>query len=409
MNKLIEKKHFVCTDLEKNSNKYWIIERFDDNSVKTSYGRVGDSGQSTTKNFSSTSEAEKFFNTKVKEKSKIKSRRDAYTEIHILDDMVVTKSPTRHISDLAAEQIETSSEDVRKLVRWFSDINIHNIVSSTSVSYNITEGCFRTPLGVVDQSCISNAKVLLNEISQFPDKETKECLKKINLYLRYVPQDLGSSHQKIQIKNVFGSGDLLQKQADILEGLEAAISSAKPSETNEVSERVFNTKLDIVKNEDEISKLKERFASHCNYSRINGVYTVSIKDVVDRFVTHGLSVGNRTELWHATNPRNILSIFKSGLIIPTKYSNGWNHGAGIYFSDRSSKSMKYLSKDNRNGHSYGYMFVGDVALGNVYYDEGNSSLDGRYNCRWAYKGQSDSQIIVYNTGQVNLLYLLEIV
>lgn len=407
MSSLVEKKTLVCSDLEKNSNKYWIIERFDDNSVTTSYGRVGDTGAQTTKNFPNESAAQKFFNSKVKDKQRVKTRRDAYTEINILDDATVAKPLSRHISDLAAEQIETTSEEVRALVRWFSDINIHQIECSTSVRYNMTDGCFRTPLGVVDNNCIKEARQLLEQISKFTNVEDKECVKVINQYLRYIPQDLGGSHIRIHVKDVFGSGDLLQKQADIIEGLETAISQSKPVENAE-SERVFNTQLDIVKDEGVIGELRSRFSRHYNGNRISNVYRVHIKDVADRFVTVGQTVGNREHLWHATGPRNILSIFKSGLIIPKSYSNGWNHGPGIYFSDRSSKSMQYLSFDWRDGQRYGYMFVADVALGDVSYDNGRSVLKSGAS-RWAYKQNSESQIIVYDVGQVNLLYLLEIV
>lgn len=405
--KLVDKKFFMCSDLEKNSNKYWIIERFADNSVTTSYGRVGDTGAQTTKNFPDEGAAQKFFNSKVKDKQRVKTRRDAYTEINILDDATVAKPLSRHISDLAAEQIETTSEEVRALVRWFSDINIHQIESSTSVRYNMADGCFRTPLGVVDNNCINEAKQLLEQISKFTDVEDKECVKVINQYLRYIPQDLGGSHVRIHVKDVFGSGDLLQKQADIIEGLETAISQAKPVEKAE-SERVFNTQLGIVKDEGVIGELRSRFSRHYNGSSISNVYSVNIANVAENFVKVGHSIGNREQLWHATGPRNILSIFKSGLIIPKSYSNGWNHGPGIYFSDRSSKSMQYLTRERRNGVSCGYMFVADVALGNVSYDNGRSVLKNGAS-RWAYKQNSESQIIVYNTGQVNLLYLLEIV
>lgn len=403
--KILNKKTFVCADTAKNNNKYWIIEQFDDNTVITRYGRIGDSGQSTKKTFSSTNEAEKFFNSKVKEKSKVKSRRDAYTEIHLIDDIVTTQPSNKHISDIASEQIETNSPNIRSLVKWFSDVNIHNICSNTTLSYNTVEGCFKTPLGIVDTSCINNAKILLDKISKFDNKEEKECIKIINQYLRYIPQNVG---RKLKINEIFGTGDLLQKQADILEGLEAAIQQTKPLIST--TERVFNTRLDIVKDDAINREINKKFNQYVNGYRINNIYEIDIKDITSRFVKTQQSIGNISQLWHATNPANILSIFKSGLIIPKKYSNGWMHGAGIYFSDLSSKSIQYMNRHYRDGIQYGYIFLSDVALGNVYYDNGSSNkLGNGYNCRWAYKNNSNSQIIIYNVDQCNLKYLIEVI
>lgn len=395
MANIVEKKTFVCSDLEKNSNKFWKIIRFSDNSVKTEWGRVGNSHDELTKSFSSTKEAEKFFSGKVRDKLRVKEgRRDAYTEIEVLEDKITTTSPVnRDLANLAANEIETSSQTVKEFIKWLAKINIHNITSSTTIKYNIVDGTFTTPLGVIGSVTLNEAKILLDQISKFTDINDKECIKTINQYVRRIPQDMGGSHVKIHAKNVFGTNELLQHQLDIIEGLETAISQAKPVNNTE-SERLFNTKLDICQDVKVIEGVREKFSRYDNGNSISNVYEINIKDTFDRFVSIGKPVGNIDRLWHATNPRNILSICKFGLVIPKTYSNGWNHGSGIYFSDRSSKSRQYMSREYKDGKSVGYMFIADVAMGTVLYDTGSNSLSKTHNCRWAHKSNRDRKSVV---------------
>lgn len=407
---LLEKRHFVCSDFEKNSNKFWIISRYDNNSVVTYYGRVGNTGEKTVKNFSSEVEAIKFFNSKVCDKQRVKEgRRDAYTEIEVLEDRIVYNNlASKDIAELAANEIQTTSQDVKEFVKWLAKINIHNITSSTSIRYNISEGTFSTPLGVIGKNTINEAKNLLDQISKFSNIDDKLCISLINQYVRRIPQDLGGSSTKIHAKHVFGTPELLQRQLDIIEGLETAINQVKPVELSE-TERVFNTKLDICINDNVIGEIKERFSRYSNGNRISRVYEVDIKDVDDRFITIGLPIGNIDRLWHGTKPQHILSIFKGGLQLPPKNYYGNRFGNGVYFSDRSDMSLGYTQTNSRNGKNYRYMFLSDVAKGNVVYTyDGGHSVPKGYHSRWMEKNLNSSQIIVYNTDQIKLLYLVEI-
>lgn len=397
---IVRKQHFVCTDLDRNSNKFWTIELRVDNSVRTVYGRVGVSGEETIKNFPTTQKAESFYNSKVRDKQKVKDgRRDAYTEITLVDSQTTTNSPGRHISDIAVSQIQTKSDDVRLLIKYLSDVNIHNITSNTSVKYDLAVGTFTTPLGIVDQTCLDKAKDLLANIAAYVNNgqvESKDCLILVNKYLRQIPQDLGGSHVKIHVKDVFGAASLLQAQQDIIDGLEAALATAKPVQTEE---SVFNARLEPAENSDEIvDLLKGR-----SYSSI---YKVEIKPVIDRWEQYGSKLENKRKTAHGTNPANILSIFKGGLIIPPNYSNGRRFGNGVYTSDRLDMALSYANTNRRNSKDVRFVFVCEVALGKVYYGSGNS-LSSEYHSRWAEKDSGTSQIIVYRTDQINLLNLIE--
>ena len=83
---LISRRHFVNCDIEKNSNKFWIGELYDNPpKVVMRFGRVGSDEQMKDRQFASLNEAQKFFDDKIKDKSRVKSRRDSYTEIKVIE------------------------------------------------------------------------------------------------------------------------------------------------------------------------------------------------------------------------------------------------------------------------------------------------------------------------------------
>ena len=410
MENLISKRYFICTDIEKNSNKFWRIELYDNARVITTFGRVGNDGQTDDKTFACQYEAEKYFNKKLVDKQKVRSRRDSYTEIKVLDETVSSPKiiQSRHLSDIAVQQIKTNDESVKELIKFLSDINIHNITSSTQISYNINDGTFKTALGIVDKSCIDKARSLLNEIEKYVkigDCTNKEFIKIANSYLRFVPTDLGGSHIKIRLQDVFGSLDLLQKQSEIVDSLDASISATT---VKTESGQIFDAQLNLVTDQNIIQLIKDKIKGI--NKKIANVYTVNINSVVEKWEKIGKNIENKNQLWHGTNPANLLSILKQGLIIPKNYSNGRRFLDGIYFSDKISMSLNYAQINKRNGNNVQYAFLSDVAMGKVY--EPSYSFKGLpegYNCCWAEKNSGTSQIIVYNIGQCNLLYLIEFI
>lgn len=129
---------------------------------------------------------------------------------------------------------------------------------------------------------------------------------------------------------------------------------------------------------------------------------------------------NIKELWHGTKTVNLLSILKSGLLMP-KYSpgatTGYMYGMGLYFALQSTKSLNYCdgmywNNQQRNDNLI-YMFVADVAMGNYQVPRGSTSKnpDKGFDSYWAKSGQSgvmNDEIIVFNNNQIKLKYLLEI-
>ena len=225
MPNLIREARYIKSDVENNNNKFWYIFEFDDSSVTTEWGRVGKTSQSKSKTFSSQSQATSFFDQKCSEKER-EGRNDeiAYRKLNVVADSsgVTTKTCTKAISqaklaDVAVNQIDAGEEQTRKLIRYLAKVNVHNIQSSTTMTYNDATGLFSTPCGVVTQDSLDEANKLLVELSDFVAKndwDSKEIGRKTGDYLMLVPQEVG---RKLVVRDLFPDLNAIQKQKAILD------------------------------------------------------------------------------------------------------------------------------------------------------------------------------------------------
>lgn len=146
------------------------------------------------------------------------------------------------------------------------------------------------------------------------------------------------------------------------------------------------------------------------------VYEVEIKVMKEAFESYGKKVGNVMQLWHGTRVSNLLSILKSGFVIPPSnapHCTGRMFGNGVYFSDQSTKSLNY---------SFGYwggaqdqncfMLLNDVAMGRCFVPKiwSHNYPKKRYDSTFAkarWSGVINNEMIVYDTRQINPKYLVE--
>lgn len=70
MANIINEAHYVMVDVTDNHNKFWNIFQYDDNLVRTQWGRIGTAGCSKDFPHDNSSEAEKFYQQKIHEKEK---------------------------------------------------------------------------------------------------------------------------------------------------------------------------------------------------------------------------------------------------------------------------------------------------------------------------------------------------
>jgi len=420
---------YILSDAGNNNNKFWNISIDSNNVVTTHWGRVGDSGQSKSFPCGSDSSAESFFRSKCGEKE-----RKGYVPQRVLTDTATVKAVTSNdLSKVAKAQIKTNSPDLDLLLEFLVKTNAHNIMSQTSMTYNDTTGLFSTPLGIVTQDAIDDARILLTQIGDMvykKDYDNPSFLTTLSKYMMIIPQNIGRTKPDPRV--LYPSLTAVQAQNTILDSLEgslqAVLSGAKtntPAVDNSPAPSVFDVKLHTVDDGKTIDRIAKKYQStlqgiHASSRlKVYRVYEVQIGDMSRDFELHGKQLGNVWELWHGTRAGNLLSILAKGMIIPPSSSphvTGRMFGDGLYFSDQSTKSLNYAygcAPGQRGGlESSTFMFLVDVAMGKFYTPTGYGYRlpQQGYDSTFAQAGKSgvmNNEMIVYKRNQANPTFLIE--
>jgi poly [ADP-ribose] polymerase len=422
-NGVVKEARYVLTNLSANNNKFWNIRLYSDGSCETHWGRVGESGQRKT----ATSFSETAFDAKCREK-----QGKGYQAQKTIGNAASGNSmASEKLAEVAAKQIQTDSEETLKLVTYLARVNVHRILEATTLQYDETTGTFSTPLGVLTADAIVEARKLLGEIGEFVQKgdwSDDAFVGKLNAYYMLVPQNIGRG--KPDPSKLFPDLESVQKQNGILDSLEASLQTVltqaeekKTAEPEPVVPKLFEAKLFLVEDEKEIARIRAKYektrqgmhASH--HLEVKRVFRVEIGSMRRAFTEKGKDTGNVQEFWHGTRAGNLLSILKTGFVIPpasASYCTGRMFGNGVYFSDQSTKSLNYAygywSGGKRDDTCY--MLLCDVAMGKSYTPKSYTEklpLAG-YDSTFAKAGHSgvaNNEMIVYNTDQIDPRFLIE--
>lgn len=413
-NKPVEIIQLICSDMNQNNNKFWYGELYEDDTVITKWGRVGNTPQSKT----FPNKGRKFLITKRNEK-----KRKGYTELKVINESATTGSyDTDSLAKIARKQIKTTNPLVLNLIDRLIKANIHNITSNTNITYNNSTGLFSTPLGIVTLEGISEARDILNSIKS-TDKDGSEWTHLINRYLRIIPQSIG---MRFEVDHLFGNIDALVKQNDLLDSLETSYMTLqeqrKDSNKNHIEdEKLFDVDLDVMDASSyEYNNIKNWFkrTNHTKHGyknvTIKNIYCVSMKDNIERFTK---TLEPLIEVFHGTSEANLLSILKSGIqISPPSTANitGKLFGNGVYGAIDSSKSLQYsMGRFGGMKGTSAWIFVLDFAMGNVFYPKtyGTSKIPKNYDSCWAKASNTGlryDELIVYKINQVKIKYLIEL-
>lgn len=433
MANIIEDAKLIMTDIDANNNKYWYAAVMDDGSYVQENGRVGATNpQRRTKQLGVDS-AKREFNKKVNEKL-AKGYEYAKVITTTVNQETVVKS---NLESVAVKEIEHNTPEVAELIKKISKANIHDIVKASGITYDEKNGDFKTPLGVVTQDGIDEARkylieiadLLINQVS-YDDSLFKT---KTNKYLQIIPQNIGLHiNSRFGVKDIFPDIQSIQKQNGILDALDASLQKvlAAPTTTTgdasaiDVANKLFSVKLYSSTDATLFDRINKKFLStlqnmHTSSSlKLKRIFTVEIDHMKKAFDKKSPSVGNIKELWHGTRTSNLLSILKGGLVIPKSNAPhvcGRMFGDGIYFSDQSTKSLNYSQGYWSRGSGYDnncYMFLADVAMGKEYIPASSSHNLPKpgYDSTYAIGGKSgvsNNEMIVYSLDQCNLTYLCE--
>jgi poly [ADP-ribose] polymerase len=327
---------------------------------------------------------------------------------------------TNSLEVIAKQQLaKNNNPQLSKLIDRLVKANIHNITSHTNIKYNAGTGLFQTPLGIITKEGIDEARNLLVEIKKSLKKESN--LKTLaSQYLMIIPQDIGV---KFDVKAIFPDDDAIQKQANILDSLEASYQSVvsnpvaddgKPAPV----EKVFEVDLDVLNDDKERKRLVDYYESSkkrmhgYDHVKVREIFAVKIHDMDKGF---NRSLAPIQEVYHGTSQANLLSILKSGLKVSppsTAYIAGKMFGNGIYGAINSSKSLGYTyGRWGGSSGDSGWLFVCDFAMGKIHRPNGTCSHPASgCDSVWAESkrcGLHHDELIIYKNNQVNVKYLLE--
>jgi poly [ADP-ribose] polymerase len=423
---VIETAVLTLTNIEGNNNKFWKYSINDNNDVVFEWGRIGYAGDSTTKKFPSLDKAQSAAHSKMRSKE-----AKGYVKQDVIESgKSVTVSPNTTLESVAVSQIAKNSSIVETLIKQLAKLNVHEILLSTTMTYNVDTGLFSTPIGIVSSNSITEARKLLISMSDYILKGKFDNLKyhkMLQQYLTYIPQNVG---MRLKADTLYTSNDDILKQNSILDSLEASLlmvnsQVANVNKTDEVATpQIFTVSLEHVEDKKIIDRITKKFKSTLNRSHSSSsykllrVYSVEIPEAKTRFLPVAKNLGNVEEYWHGTQISNVLSILKQGLVIPRSNAAhvcGRMFGDGLYFSDQSTKALNYATGFWHRGKGQGnncFMFLADVAMGKAYVPaRASSDLPKKgYDSTHAIGGKSgvqNNEMIVYNVNQANPTYLVE--
>lgn len=425
----------IQVNVQTNANKWWNGYVLANGDFYCEYGRVQDAKSDCRHDYYDAKalkgkSASDHLRKKVKEKERkgyVEQKVTAAVGAPVKKSSQGKSVDKSSLKSLATSQIKGDSE-TKKLVAWLAEVNIHNITSSTNISYDVSTGSFTTPLGtLVTSDALIEARQMLSDLTPFVrnrDWNNSRYQRLLGDYLQLIPQDVGRNRGWHE--TFFASSNALNEQNNIIDALEAALQDAAKTPSGKKATKndsVFNVSLDVVKNNNILDGIRKKYnkdkGNHYdvkNYD-VKSAWNVEITTVREAFRKQGMPLGNIQQLWHGTKASNLLSILKGGLVIPRSsdpHVCGRMYGDGLYFSDQSTKSIRYAT----GAWTYGgrtdrvFMFICDVAMGKSYTPRHSTSSPPPtgYNSYFAKAGKSgvmNNEMIVPNTWQCDLTYLVE--
>ena len=432
MANLVKSEMYIKASAATNNNKFWEIKLYDDFSVHVRNGRVTEEAKGQIqepKQFGSMQEAEKFWDTKVREKT---SDRKGYTKFkgHAVTESKTVAVKSGSLTDIALKQIDTTSSETTNLIKYLSQKNIHNITSATTIKFDVDSNILKTPLGIVTQEGLDEARDFLGKMVPFvkkSDHRNSEFIRYLEQYIQLIPRNLGRHWEP---ETIIADMTAVQRESQLLDALDASLQQvltapvSTDSATKTEQPKIFNVKVELLKDQKQYDHIegfynKTRKQGHTSYNlKIKRIFSVEIEHMKKAFeAKRKVITTNQWELWHGSRVENCLSILKAGLIIPSSsagHVTGRLYGDGVYASDISTKALNYAqgywghgSRDNNC-----FMFVVDFLMGKYYTPDGRGSHYPKsgYDSTFAKAGHSgviNNEMIVYTLPQCNIKYLVE--
>jgi len=381
-----------------NNNKYYVIQVIKAGSkfyCHTRWGRVGEPGQSITKDCGpSQATAEKEFAKKFRDKTKndwasVRANTANFSKVAGQYGLVEID----HEGDAAEAEAALSGvkakaaaapKSEKKVAASTLPAETQNLIKIVFDQDMFTDQLLRfeidvkqLPLGKLNKNQIEKGFDVLERLEDaISRKATKEYEKLTSEFYTIIPHSF-----KRQRPPVISDKETVQQKNDmlnVLNDIEIAQSltekdEKKKAKKNDEDEVELPNPLDAnygllgaevtpLAKSDKNYKLIETYFNNTKtgYGRkvdLEGIFEVNRKGEDARFKAHD-KLGNRKLLWHGTNVAVIVAILNTGLrIMP---HSGGRVGKGMYFASESGKSASYVAC---NAKGEGFMFLTEVALG----------------------------------------------
>jgi poly [ADP-ribose] polymerase len=319
-------------------------------------------------------------------------------------------------------------KQVADLLDQLIEENVHNITSMTSLTY--TDGGFRTPVGSVTPDHVKKSREPLKALNNLLDNNgkvdplRKEVRDLNNLYYSLIPHAFG---RRLTVDDMIVDSLKLQQEFDLLDQLETAVQMGDAlSGTSQAKLDTLGSEIEELVDAKEVNRvfkyIRDSKASNHRGSDIwnyepRKVFKIRIPEERTRYEALGLPKKPIKELFHGSSSSNILSILKSGLVVPpvnAPHVCGRMFGNGAYFASSSTKSLNYsLGFWGGRRSKYGnlFMFLADFAQGR-YYETGSALSSGTpkgYDTIWAKAGRGlyNDEFISPVLENQSLKYLVE--
>lgn len=364
----------------KKKSKYIVYNR---------WGRVGQEGNTVQKEFSTDTEAVKFFvknflaktgNTwqAYTEGSFVKVRNKLYpVEVGAADDEAEEGESKTKQDTSGATRVEPR---LAKFLRLIFDEN--TILTFMKQEMNIDTK--KMPLGKLSKTQLNNGTKVLEAI----EKELKKAAPKAsvladksNQFYTLIPHDFGEDKRppalktladirsKYELLNVLGdieiAANIMKQESSAVDPLLANLNQLDATmETLDHDSDEFQKIQTFAQNTKKVAPFVKGWCNGSNVERsIIDVFKVNRLSEGARYAAHE-ALDNRKLLWHGTNVAVVAAIVKGGLrIMP---HSGGRVGRGIYLASENNKSASYVqpSEDPHNkNQNTGIMFICEAALG----------------------------------------------
>ena len=429
------------SSLEKNNNKYYIIQLLQkDSSPETflfycRWGRIGLIRGQINETFFSAQEGIKQFQKKYNDKIKV-----GYTEL-IID---YGNDESNNKKKINKKNIKSSFSE--KIVEFIKLIYNKNIVNQNLKEMGYDSS--RMPLGKLAKETLNEGYKILKEIESELDKKNPNNNNLLNLSSKFftmIPHDFG--FQKMS-KFIINTKDILKNKIEMIDSLinmkvvTKIIDDENDNDENNLISIYYNKlhcEIEHVSPNEKIHSILSEYlkntAKYFKNTKILEIYSVNREGEDKKY----LNLKNKYLLWHGTRISNFVGILSQGLRIapPEAPSSGYLYGKGLYFADMFEKSINYCCPQN----GIALILLVEVCLGNI---------EKRYNTDWklpqTMKKNSDSingvgavhptegvfidkdifipkdkivedyskysgsfnEFIVYNTDQVKLKYIIKV-